>query len=29
VKDHVMRASVKAKFEDEAAFHALLDRVLR
>ena len=29
VKGHVMRASVEAKFEDPAAFAALLDRVLR
>lgn len=29
VKGHVVRASVEAKFEDEPAFHALLDRVLR
>jgi len=28
VKGRVMRASVEAKFEDEAALHALLDRVL-
>ncbi|RYG24536.1 MAG: tetraacyldisaccharide 4'-kinase [Burkholderiales bacterium] len=28
VKGRVMRASVEAKFEDEAAFHALLNRVL-
>jgi tetraacyldisaccharide 4'-kinase len=28
MKGRVMRASVEAKFEDEAAFHALLDRVL-
>lgn len=28
MKDRVMRAPVEAKFEDEAAFHALLDRVL-
>jgi len=29
VKGHVARASVEAKFEDEAAFAALLDRVLK
>ena len=28
VKPHVLRASVKARFEDEAAFAALLDRVI-